>query len=213
MRIIGNLATKGGVGKTTLTIHLAVRAIEDGFKVAVIDTNYPQGSLTQVIATIENDDLVMLTPSAAELKTTVSQANDLGFDFIFIDGTPDQNHNLQSYAPFCDLILVPTETSVQDRAAVIDAFGILPQRIQHRAFVVINKVRPRRKGVENQKTLLTQEFLADLGYQVCPITLARNVDFEDSFEVGKTVTQYKPKSAPALEINHLWDWIQDQTNG
>jgi chromosome partitioning protein len=212
MRIIGNLASKGGVGKTTLTIHLAVRALEDGFQVAVMDTNYPQGSLTQVISAIENDQVVLLSPSAAALPRTVAEANDLGYDFIFIDGTPDQNHNLQSYAPFCDLILIPTETSVQDRAAVRDALDILPQRIKHRAFVVLNKVRPRRKGIENQKTVLTQEFLAELGYQVCPITLARNVDFEDSFEVGKTVTQYKPKSAPALEINHLWAWIQDKIN-
>ncbi len=37
MKVIATLAWKGGVGKSTLTINLATAAIEDGYKVGIID--------------------------------------------------------------------------------------------------------------------------------------------------------------------------------
>lgn len=210
MHVIGNLATKGGVGKSTITVHLGAEACDLGKKVAAIDTNYPQGSLTHLVSEMDSVNIELLNPSVAQLPETLRQAAELGFDLVLIDGTPDKNHNLQSYAGYCDLILIPTETSFQDRIALSDAMEVIPLSIQDRAYVVLNKVRPRRKGVENSKTLALQEYIDDLGLQRCPITLARNVDLEDSFEVGLTVTKYKPKSSAAFEIQQLWHWIQEK---
>ena len=46
--VIGN--EKGGTGKSTLAMHLAVKLLLENFKIAVIDLDGRQGSLSKYIA-------------------------------------------------------------------------------------------------------------------------------------------------------------------
>ena len=50
--VIGN--EKGGTGKSTLAMHLAIRLMNENFKIAVIDLDGRQGSLTKYIENRRN---------------------------------------------------------------------------------------------------------------------------------------------------------------
>ena len=40
---------KGGTGKSTISMHLAIKLMQEGFRVAVVDTDGRQGTLTHYI--------------------------------------------------------------------------------------------------------------------------------------------------------------------
>lgn len=42
---------KGGTGKSTISMHLAIKLMQEGFRVAVVDTDGRQGTLTHYIET------------------------------------------------------------------------------------------------------------------------------------------------------------------
>jgi chromosome partitioning protein len=44
MKIVAFMGQKGGTGKTTLAVHTAVAASQDGYKVVLIDTPLSQNS-------------------------------------------------------------------------------------------------------------------------------------------------------------------------
>lgn len=46
MKIVAMAARKGGSGKSTLTAHLAVAAIQDGLRVAIVDLD-PQATVAE----------------------------------------------------------------------------------------------------------------------------------------------------------------------
>ena len=50
--VIGN--EKGGTGKSTLAMHLAIKLLQENFKVAVIDLDGRQGSLSKYIINRRN---------------------------------------------------------------------------------------------------------------------------------------------------------------
>ena len=43
---------KGGTGKSTISMHLAIKLMQEGFRVAVVDTDGRQGTLTHYIGTV-----------------------------------------------------------------------------------------------------------------------------------------------------------------
>ncbi|WP_273860735.1 ParA family protein [Photobacterium sp. GSS17] len=212
MQTIGVLAPKGGVGKTTVSIHTAIKALESGRKVAIMDTDYPQGSMTKLCQSRSSDDLIYLNPTTHNLDKAFKQARDEAVDLVIIDGTPKTSHNFQHYAPYCDLILSPMRTSRQDREAVGDTLSVIPMSVYDRLYFLLNHSRPKRKGVENTKTQQVREFLTANDLRVCPVALTGLTDYEDSLEFNQTVTEYNPKGTAATEINELWHWIVEELN-
>ena len=67
MKSIVFLAQKGGSGKTTLAVHLAVCAEEFGERVAIVDTD-PQGSATAWVKVREAPSPTIASAAPAELS-------------------------------------------------------------------------------------------------------------------------------------------------
>ena len=88
MRIaITNL--KGGVGKTTITINLAVALVHRGHSVCIVDTDLGQKSSMEWAGSREEG--VKLIPVfgvvGKQLNKEVSELNSK-YDLVLIDGTP-----------------------------------------------------------------------------------------------------------------------------
>ena len=78
---LGN--TKGGVGKTTIAVNLAVEAVKDGKTVLLIDTD-PQGSSIAFRTERETDDIKAVALVSDKLHKDI-QGFVSAFDFIVID--------------------------------------------------------------------------------------------------------------------------------
>src|SRR3954470_5471461 len=90
--IIGITNLKGGVGKTTISINLAVCFAHMQYKVCIVDTDTNQNSMTWNTARDESLPAITVVgvtdPKA--LQKTVQQLHN-SYDVILIDGTPNLN--------------------------------------------------------------------------------------------------------------------------
>lgn len=121
MKVIGVLSQKGGSGKTTISIHLAVSAAMEGKKVAIIDTD-PQKS---AVAWGEARDESLESPVVAQceafrVKEAVEAAEADGFDLVVIDAPPYLSPEVTHIADVSDFILIPVRPTARPFERWID---------------------------------------------------------------------------------------------
>ena len=126
-KVITVAQQKGGTGKTTLTVHLALAFIKyHNFKVAIIDTD-PQGSLGKwfIIRSennISNNNLTFKTASLWGAQYE-SKALKKDYDIIIIDTPPKIESDARPAIEAADLVLIPISPSHVDfwaTEAIID---------------------------------------------------------------------------------------------
>jgi len=138
--VVGN--EKGGAGKTTVAVHLTVSLLYLGFKVATIDTDIRQASLTRYLENrknatdsnkikIPNPKHYRIVPSKRQLASEIHNDESDQFseilskeqrskDFIIID-TPGVNNYLSTLAhSFADIIVTPINDSFFDMNVIAE---------------------------------------------------------------------------------------------
>lgn len=141
-KVIAVVQQKGGSGKTTLAVNLAVACVRRGMTVALLDTD-PQGSLGRwFLARRERlgDPGMEFSTSSAwgvsyECEKLKRQA-----DIVIIDTPPKVDADLRPALREADLILVPVASSHVDLWAT-DGVLDLAAREHKSAWLVLNRVR------------------------------------------------------------------------
>ena len=87
MYIVAVVAEKGGVGKTTVALALAVAATRDGKRAAVIDTD-PQATASKWTDRRDAEFPWVVPTHAARLRAAIEQAKGQGIEFLVIDTPP-----------------------------------------------------------------------------------------------------------------------------
>ncbi len=133
---------KGGSGKTTLAVNLAVELCRRGRTVAVLDTD-PQGSLGRWFMTrldrLGDPGLDFSTASAWGVTYECAKLRKL-VDFVIVDTPPKVDADLRPALREADLILVPVASSHVDLWATEGVLD-LARRERRRASVVLNRTK------------------------------------------------------------------------
>ena len=197
---VGN--TKGGVGKTTIAVNMAVEAARDSKNVLLIDTD-PQGSSIAFRAEREKDDIKSVALVSDKLHKDVQGFVD-SFDFIIIDAGGRDNAVFRSAVAACDLFLLPVLPSQFDVWAAEDAVKVYREIQPFNNMVgrmVLNMVRPNTKvSAEAEEAL--DEYRADL--PLLKERLHNRVAFKVSISDGQGVTEYEPRGKAAQEVIALY---------
>jgi chromosome partitioning protein len=158
--IIALTNSKGGVGKSTLAVHLAVWWQEQGARVALVDAD-AQSSSSVWLHEAAPDLPVLRLQTADDILDGVPKLQ-TQFEHLIIDGPAGLSEVTRAILLVADLALLPCGPSTLDLRAVNDAIRVVKQAqaIRHgppQAMLVPNKLqvqyRLSRELVEMLSTL------------------------------------------------------------
>ncbi|WP_425038088.1 ParA family partition ATPase [Primorskyibacter sp. S187A] len=176
---------KGGSGKTTLAINLALGFTRAGKSVAVIDTD-PQGSMGRWFMTrLERGGepgLEFATSSAWGVSYEVRKLSD-SYDIVIIDTPPKADSDLRPALRAADLALVPLATSHVDLWATESVLD-LAQREDVPTLVVMTR---GRAGTKLSNEVAAQ--VVDLGSDVATQGLANRVIYAQTIGEGRAAVE------------------------
>jgi chromosome partitioning protein len=204
MFTVAILNQKGGSGKSTLTLHLAVASERAGRAAAVIDLD-PQAS-----ATGWKDSRAAETPAVVPVPSTrlphaLEAARAGGAALALIDTAPHASDVALAAAEAADLVLIPCRPGILD----LRAMGTTARAIKlagKPAFVVLNAMPPRAPNVLADAIAA----VAVHGLQVAPFTMQQRAAYAHSLTAGQTAQEYEPLGKAAEEIAQLYAWLRRQ---
>lgn len=199
MRVISLISQKGGSGKTTVAVHLAVCAHRTGKISAVVDLD-PQGSALEWRARRSSPSPEVTAAACERLPELLKQAQNNGAEFVIIDTAPHSDRAAVKAASASDTILIPVRPYVFDMAAVSSTLAVLDLAgARDRAFILLN-ASPVRGG-------FADEAESSLAAPVSPLRLHHRVAYAHAVNDGRSVEEYEPKGRAAEEICALYQWL------
>lgn len=202
--------SKGGVGKSTLAVSLAVEWSQRGRRVLVLDAD-PQGTALawSELRTAEG----LAGPSVLAVGDNIRSALlELGsdWDVVLVDTAGRQSKRVIGALRESHLVLMPCTPAGPDVWALAETIETVREvqaiRDELRAAVVVN-------GVTATKLSNTaREAVGEMGVEVIA-TIARRTAIAESVTAGQSVVEREPKGPGAAEIRALADAVESLVLG
>jgi len=203
VQIITLAAQKGGVGKTTMAVNLAVAAQVAGIKTALFDLD-PQESATAWSERREAELPHVEPISARRLNQAIDAAEANGFALTIIDTPPAAGAEAAAAAQRADLVIIPCRPSLID----LDAIKRTAQLIVSTGktgIVVLNAAPPTATILLEDARVLAEA----TGLRVANVVLRERSAYRAAWPYGLGVIEHEPKSKAALEVAALHKHIFD----
>lgn len=189
---------KGGSGKTTLAVNLAVALTRAGHRVAVLDTD-PQGSLGRWfmarVDTMDEPDMEFATASAWGVSYELKKLRK-SCDYVIVDTPPKVDSDLRPALRDSDLVLVPIATSQVDIWAV-DSVLDLAERVGTETLIVLNRFKVGTKVSDEVERILTEREIVPAAHR-----LGNRVAYTETLGQGRGVLE-KGRGAWTGEVEGL----------
>lgn len=204
MRTIAIIGQKGGTGKTTTTLGLAVCAELAGFATAVLDLDPQTNAANWKDRRGGEAGPAVESIQPGRLRQTLKAAEANGADFVFIDTPGKSDTAAIEAARVADLVLIPVRPQIFDLetlGAVRDALRVAGSPA---AYVVLNGIHPSAsRSPDEQREVIARAF--DL--PVCPVHLSHRAAFAEAPATGKTPQEIDPDGKAATELKALFDFV------
>jgi chromosome partitioning protein len=204
---VGN--TKGGVGKTTLALNLALARALAGRDIWLIDGDRQGTAQTAISIRAEAGHLPGIAcasyPDGPTLRSQVQQQSNK-FDDIIIDAGGRDSSALRAALVLSDVLVVPFQPRSYDVWALSDIALLVDEarsvRDGLRAVAVLNCADPGGLSIDNQEAADAVKDVPQFEYLPTPVR--RRKSFANAAGQGLSVLELKPYDKKAIEeLNNL----------
>lgn len=197
-------ASKGGVGKTTLTTALAVRASQEAERVAILDLD-PQHSTARWWELRKKPSNPRLFVGVEDIADDIALLKSRGWQWVFID-TPGSGYEdiMEPAIMASDYVLIPVRASAIDVEAIAPVADLCRKRRKAYAFV-LNDFEAKWKISGT-----AADYLSAHG-KVLDVRIHHRQAHLAAMTAGLTGPEYpdrKQAKAAAEDIEELWAFVR-----
>jgi chromosome partitioning protein len=200
MQVLAIVGQKGGTGKTTTALGLAVAALLARRSVAVVDLD-PQSTATNWSDRRGLETPAIVSCQVSRLPQVLSAAADQGADLAIIDTPGKSTDALIAAAKAADFVLMPIQPQLYDIETLGSLKDVLTLAGNPSAAVFVN-----RAPIQGGRHTETQEAAVAQGFAVCPVVVFARAAHGDAGNLGKTAIEYQPEGKAAQEMIALYSY-------
>jgi chromosome partitioning protein len=200
MKILVILAQKGGSGKTTLAVHMAVCAARQKRRTALIDIDPQVSAFNWNESRDEGRKLDAAKAEVGQIPALLQQAKDGGIDLAIIDTAPHSDSAAAIAAQYANLVLIPCRPARFDLDAIASTVQIAT--VAKKSAAVVINAAPRGKLAKEARVALERQ-----GIIVIDTVLHQRVAYSHAVIDGRSVHEYEPNGKAAAEIDELYNHI------
>ena len=200
-KVIVVTSGKGGVGKTTLAVNLAIVRAAAGRDVLLVDGDEQRTALT--FTDLRTDQLgqpgyTAVSLQGAALRTQVRQLSGK-YDDIVIDVGGRDTGSLRAAITVAETLLIPVQPrsfdiwAVEQMSELVAEARVLNDHL--RALVILNAADAQGRDNEDAAAALKEMS----GLTFLTMVIGRRKAFPNAAAAGKAVTEYTPRDPKAIE--------------
>ena len=198
MQTLSLIAQKGGTGKTTLALSLAVAAEQAGKTTLIIDLD-PQASACKWGDRRACEAPAVIDAQPSRIANALEKAAQAGVDFAIVDTPARIEQAAAEAAKISDLVIIPCKPSIYDLETLYATIDLVQSRAKRPPIVVLNAVPAQ--GTRHEQAI---QAIRAMGVAVCPALIGQRVAFEYAAQLGQSAAEYEPDGKAAAEIQHLY---------
>lgn len=201
MQVLAIIGQKGGSGKTTTALGVAVAASRAGRAVAVIDLD-PQATAANWSDRRGEEAPAVVSCQVSRLAHVLEAAEKQGAELAIIDTPGKSTDSAIAAAKAADFVLLPIQPQLFDIETLASVKEVLAIAGNPPAAVLVN-----RAAVQGHRHTETQEAATAQGFTVCPVVIFSRAAHGDAGNVGQSAAEYEPTGKAAQELAALYKYI------
>jgi chromosome partitioning protein len=205
VKTLAVISRKGGAGKTTLSINLALASHLAGWRTMLADID-PQRSASDSLRARTEPGPTLAEINAGKLFQTRSQAEHDAYDVMLIDTPAAPDSDVAVAANYADLCVLVCRPTFLDIASVARSAEMI-RRLGKTGLIVLSQAPPKRGGLEPVGVQKAIEALRFCGLPVAPVGLRARAIYQQSVAHGRSVGEWDPANPAGQEIARLWTHV------
>jgi len=206
VRTIAVVARKGGSGKTTVAVHLALSAHLSGRRSVLVDLD-PQRSAIEALRMRRGSGPQRVEATSRGLYNAQVLAQRGGAEAMIIDTAAGTDEGMSNAIVLSDLTLLVVRPTFLDLAAAARTAEVLGW-LRKPGLVVLNQAPSARDGVEPPAVRKALRALMVLGLPIVPVVLRSRTSYQTALETGRSALEIDPAGPAAGELNALWRFME-----
>jgi chromosome partitioning protein len=186
MLAVAVIAQKGGVGKTTLALHLAVEAAKSG-RVVIVDTD-PQASAAQWADERQAPQPAVVTSPASRLPVSLHAARQSGAHVAFIDTAPAVEGPALAAVRAADFCLIVSRPGILDLRSI--GINVQIAKLAGKPVALVINAAPASGA---QGLAAGEDAGTRYGVEVCPIIIHQRAVFGHALARSRCAQEVEPR--------------------